>query len=152
MNMMHKCEISPSLLGYLLLNTLLITILSMYVCEAQEAKTFLETMNCGKLLETGVCKWRHIKVWLSATSHRPAADLASKLKRMHCVWYDVGGSFQGEVWAGQRAKKKYVISEDGLVVTFGQLGQMWELATPSHHHQPSWRCAVVWRGIDQANT
>ena len=44
----------------------------------------------------------------SATTHRPAADLASKLKRMQKVWYEVGGSFQGETWAGGRAKKKDV--------------------------------------------
>ena len=34
------------------------------------------------MLETGVCKWRHIKLGFQATAHRPAADLAVTLKKI----------------------------------------------------------------------
>ncbi len=58
------------------------------------------------MLETGLRKWRHIRLSFSATTHRPAADLASKLKRMQSGWYDFGATLQGEAWAGTREKKK----------------------------------------------
>jgi len=59
------------------------------------------------MMETGACKWCHMKLAFNATTHRPAADLASKLKRIQKVWFEVGRSCQGVTWAGCKAKKKY---------------------------------------------
>ena len=64
--------------------------------------------SCEFMLETGLLKWRHIKLAFNATTHRPANDLASKLKKMKKVWFDVGATPQAEAWAGEKAKKKDV--------------------------------------------
>ena len=57
------------------------------------------------VMETGLWKWCHMKLAFIATTHRSAADLASKLKKMQKVWFEVGGSCQGFMWAGCKAKK-----------------------------------------------
>ena len=97
------------------------------------------------MLETGVCKWRHIKLSFSATTHRPAADLASKLKKMQKVWYEVGGSFQGQMWAGSQAKKKdtkELLAKTALLSLLGSWGRCenWrhEMITTSHPDDVPW--------------
>ena len=58
------------------------------------------------MLETGQCQWCDIRLAFNATARRPAADLASKLKKIRGLWQSVGGSFEAQCWAGERAKKK----------------------------------------------
>ena len=41
-------------------------------------------------------------------THRPASDLASKLKKIRSHWQSVGGSAEAHFWAGEQAKKKDV--------------------------------------------
>ena len=60
------------------------------------------------MLETGQCRWCDIKLAFTATTHRPASDLASKLKKIRTLWQNVGASFEAHVWAGDKAKKKDV--------------------------------------------
>ena len=42
------------------------------------------------MLETGVCKWRHVELGFQATSHRPASDLASIVNKVCSIWQEVG--------------------------------------------------------------
>ena len=97
------------------------------------------------MLETKICKWCHMKLAFNATTHRPAVDLASKLKRLQKVWCEVGGSFQGEVWAGSRAKKKDtrgLLSKTALLSLLGSWGRCdnWrhQMITTSHPDDVPW--------------
>ena len=38
------------------------------------------------MMSHGLCKWQHIYLHFNATTHRPAGDLASKLKKIDC-WF-----------------------------------------------------------------
>ena len=58
------------------------------------------------MLETGVCKWRHITLGFEATAHRPAVELASTLRKLRVLWFEVGRSFQAECFLGKKAEKK----------------------------------------------
>jgi hypothetical protein len=111
------------------------------------------------MLETGLCKWRHIKLSFSATAQRPATDLASKLKRMQRVWYDVGGSFQGEVWAGSRAKKKdarELLAKTALLSLLGSWGRCenWrhQVITTSHPDDVPWSGEVSTKPTPNSET
>ena len=50
------------------------------------------------MLETGVCKWRHISLGFEATSHRSAGELSSTLRKLRVLWFEVGKSDQAEVF------------------------------------------------------
>ncbi len=51
------------------------------------------------MLETQVCQWKHIKLWLNATSRRTSTDFAHCLKRIHKLWLEAGTSDQAKQWA-----------------------------------------------------
>ena len=79
------------------------------------------------MLSHGICKWQHILLVFNATSHRPAGDLASKLKKMRSVWQDVGATAQGQAWAGDKAKKKDVkelLPKTALLGLLGSWGRI----------------------------
>ena len=50
------------------------------------------------MLSNGICKWHHILLVFNAKTHRPAQDLACKLRKLRSVWWDVGASLVGETW------------------------------------------------------
>ena len=85
------------------------------------------------MLETGVCKWRHIKLGFQATAHRPAADLASILKKIKTIWLEVGKSFQAEMLLGKKAEKKCrseLLSKTTLLSMLGSWGRTRITDTP----------------------
>ena len=111
------------------------------------------------MLETGVCKWRHIQLSFNATTHRPAVDLASKLRRMQRIWYEVGASFQGEVWAGSRAKKKdtrELLAKTALLSLLGSWGRCenfrHQLITTSHPDDVPWSGEVSTKPTPNSET
>ena len=62
----------------------------------------------------------------NATTHRPASDLASKLKKIRSLWQSVGGSVEAHFWAGERAKKKDVkelLAKTALLNLLGAWGR-----------------------------
>jgi hypothetical protein len=78
------------------------------------------------MLETGVCKWRHISLGFDATAHRPAAELASTLRKLRVLWFEVGRSYQAEVFLGKRAEKKNrmeFLSKTALLSLLGGVGE-----------------------------
>ena len=58
------------------------------------------------MLETGVCKWRHILLGFDATAHKSAPELASILRKLRVLWFEVGRSYQAELFLGKKAEKK----------------------------------------------
>jgi hypothetical protein len=111
------------------------------------------------MLETGVARWRHIKLSFSATTHRPAADLASKLKRMQKVWGEVGSSFQAEAWAGEKAKKKDVktlLPKTALLSLLGAWGRCensrHQMITTSHPDDVPWNGEVSTKPAPHSET
>ena len=50
------------------------------------------------MLETGVCKWKHIALGFEAITHKSAAELASSLRKLRVLWFEVGRSDQAEVF------------------------------------------------------
>ena len=85
------------------------------------------------MLETGVCKWSHVKLAFNATTHKSAAELAWKLKRIQKMWFEVGGSCQGVTWAGCKAKKKdtkELLAKTALLSLLGSWGR-----TKNFRHQ-----------------
>jgi len=97
------------------------------------------------MLSMGVCKWQHILLTYDATTHRPPADLAVKLKKMRSVWQDVGGSSQGEKWTGNKAKKKdarELLAKTALLGLLGAWGRTenyrYNMVTTSHPDDIPW--------------
>lgn len=91
------------------------------------------------MLETNVCQWQDVKLSFTATTHQPATDLASTLKKMQTVWLEVGSSCQAEVWAGHKSKnkkKQNMIGENNTFVIVGQLGEMWKFQASDGYNQP----------------
>ena len=101
------------------------------------------------MFEIGICKWRNIKLSFSATCHRPASDLSSKLKRMQKVWYEVGSTFQGVTWAGAKAQKKdtrELLAKTAMLSMLGSWGRTsnyrHSMVTTSHPDDVPW-CGEV---------
>ena len=68
---------------------------------------------------------------------------------MQRVWYEVGSSFQGEVWAGNRAKKKdtrELLSKTALLSLLGSWGRFenWrpQMISTSHPDDVPWNGEV----------
>jgi len=104
------------------------------------------------MLTDGMCKWSHILLCFNATSHRPAGDLAAKLKKMKYIWEDVGGSFQAVMWAGSRAKKKDVkelLPKTALLSLLGAWGRVtnyrYSCCTTSHPDDIPWSSPITTR-------
>ena len=93
------------------------------------------------MLETGVCKWRHIKLGFQATAHRRGADLAVTLKKIRSIWLEVGKSFQAEVFLGKKAERKSrseLLSKTALLSLLGSWGR-----TDNYRHTMIDRKSVV---------
>ena len=104
-----------------------------------------DTATVKFMLAYKVCKWHHILLVFNATAHRPPEDLAAKLRKMRSVWHDVGGSKQGEAWAGQKAKKKdckELLAKTSLLGLLGAWGRTenyrHSLVTTSHPDDIPW--------------
>ena len=121
------------------------TIKSPLACYAYDGARWYDRATVQFMFETGLLKWRQIKLSFSATTHRPAADLASKLKRMQRVWYDVGATIQGQLWAGEKAAKKdtrELLSKTALLSLLGGWGRTdnyrHQMTTTSHPDDVPW--------------
>ena len=97
------------------------------------------------MLETGQCRWCDISLAFNATTHRPASDLANKLKKIRSLWQSVGGSFEAQVWGGERAKKKDIkelIAKTALLNLLGAWGRCenyrYQMVTTSHPDDIPW--------------
>jgi len=42
--------------------------------------------TCEFMLSMGIARWSHIKLAFNATAHRPAKELALKLRRIRAIW------------------------------------------------------------------
>ena len=99
------------------------------------------------MLETGVCKWRHIALGFEATAHRSAAELASTLRKLRVLWFEVGRSFQAEVFLGKKAEKKNrmeLLSKTALLSLLGA----WGRTQNYRHHMITTSCPgdLLWDG------
>ena len=101
------------------------------------------------MLETGQCRWCDIKLAFDATTHRPASDLASKLKKIRGLWQSVGGSFEAHFWAGERARKKdtkELLAKTALLNLLGTWGRCenyrYHMTTTSHPDDLMWNGEV----------
>ena len=101
------------------------------------------------MLETGQCKWDDIKLVFNATTHRPASDLASKLKKIKELWLKVGASTEANFWAGELAKKKDVkelLAKTALLNLLGSWGRCsnhrFHMLTTSHLEDIPWNGEV----------
>ena len=54
--------------------------------------------ECQFMLEVSVVKWQDFKLAFEATAHRPASDLAKKIKNIRQIWEAVGSSKQAQQW------------------------------------------------------
>lgn len=75
-------------------------------CYIYDGPRWYDKATVQFMFEMGICKWSNISLSFSAACHRPASDLANKLRKMQKVWFEVGSSYQAEQWAGEKAKKK----------------------------------------------
>ena len=78
------------------------------------------------MLETGVCKWRHITLGFEATTHKNAAELASTIRKLRVLWFEVGRSYQAEVFLGKKTEKKNrseLLSKTALLSLLGSWGR-----------------------------
>jgi hypothetical protein len=97
------------------------------------------------MLETGVCKWRHITLGFEATAHRSAVELASTLRKLRVLWFEVGRSFQAECFLGKKAEKKSrseLLSKTALLSMLGAWGRTenfrHHMITTSHDEDLTW--------------
>jgi hypothetical protein len=98
---------------------------------------FYDKATVKFMLESYVCGWRHIKLGFQATAHRSAAELASTLRKLRILWFEVGRSFQAEVFLGKGAEKKNrseLLSETAFL---GMLGTSGRTENFRHHMKTS---------------
>ena len=77
------------------------------------------------MLETQVCKGKHIKLAFQATSRRSAADFAHCLKRIQKLWLEVDRSEQAKTWAASAKKADIpkLTCKTAMLVLLGSWGQ-----------------------------
>ena len=80
--------------------------------------------ECKYLLEFSICTWDDFKLTLTATTHRPAKDLAQKLKFMQEVWTHTATTPVGVEWAGKRASKVGLLAKSALLALIGSWGRV----------------------------
>ena len=102
---------------------------------------------------------RHIKLGFQATAHRPAADLASILKKIRSIWQDVGKSFQAEVFLGKKAERKCrseLLSKTALLSMLGSWGRTenyrHSVVTTSHPDDVPWNGPIFSKPTPHSET
>ncbi len=70
-----------------------------------------------------IIKWAHIKLSFNASAHRPAKELAIKLKRIKAIWNDVGGFFIAECWAQGKLHAKDLLTKTAMLNLIGAWGR-----------------------------
>ena len=92
--------------------------------------------ECQFMFEHGICQWEDLKLTLTATAHRPAKDLAQKLKFMQEVWTHTAATPVGQGWAGKRAAKVGLLAKSALLSMIGAWGrtEQWRHTTVTTNH------------------
>ena len=65
------------------------------------------------MLEVGVCTWGDFKLAFEATTHRPASDLANKLKIIRRIWEAIGNSQVAKAWCNSKKRQPRALGKDG---------------------------------------
>ena len=84
------------------------------------------------MLETGGCKWRHVKFGLQTKAQRPAADLVVTLQKIRSIRLEVDQSFQAEIFCGKKGKRKFRSELLNKTALLSMLGN-WQ-RTENHRH------------------
>jgi len=91
---------------------------------AYDGARWYSKAECQFLLEHQICKWPDLKLAFQATAHRPPKELATQLRFMREVWEQVGATFAGEVWAGERkARAKTLLAKTAMLALVGAWGR-----------------------------
>ena len=92
--------------------------------------------ECQFMLEIGVCKWPDFKLSFEATAHRPASDLARKLKNTRQIWETVGNSLQAQQWSKSKKDCKELLAKTAMLGLLGSWGRThdfrYNLVTSTH--------------------
>ncbi len=69
---------------------------SAFMPYAYDGPRWYSKSECQFMLECGICSWQDFVFSFQATAHRPATEMAQKLKSIISMWEEVGNTIFGE--------------------------------------------------------